>query len=59
MNHGYLSLSIPSLNALDFPPGISLSKKCSQLIVECSSHDQGWSSQNHQHSGTYLDSGQK
>lgn len=56
LNHEYLSLSIPSSHALDFPPGITVSKKCSELIVECSSHDQGWSSQNNQHNGTYIDS---
>jgi len=56
MNHEYLLLSLPSLSSFDLPPGVTISKKCSQIIVECSSHDQGWSSQNHQYNGTYLDS---
>ena len=56
MNYEYLLLSIPSLSSLNLPPGITISENCSQLIVECSSHDQGWSSSNQHYNGTYLDS---
>lgn len=44
-----LPLSIPSMHTLHFPPGITISKKCVELIVECSQYDDGYDE-------TYVDS---
>lgn len=56
MNYEYLRLSIPLPETLDLPAGVTLGNKCLQCTVECTSHDQGWASEDNQHDGTYVGS---
>ncbi|TMW68595.1 hypothetical protein Poli38472_006063 [Pythium oligandrum] len=53
MNEEYLRLNIPEESTLALPRGMALSK-CYEVVVQCTSRDQGWASQDHEHDGTYA-----
>ncbi|KAK1947868.1 hypothetical protein P3T76_000158 [Phytophthora citrophthora] len=55
MNEEYLRLQLPTVEELEIPPGVDVSK-CSLLVVDCVSKDQGWATDRPEHNGTYRGS---
>ncbi|DAZ92692.1 TPA: hypothetical protein N0F65_009589 [Lagenidium giganteum] len=55
MNLCYLRLSIPMLEEMRLPRGFNV-LPCRRLLVDCSSHDQGWAAWDQEHNGTYAHS---
>lgn len=55
MNEEYLRLQLPTAEELEIPPGVDVSK-CSLLVADCVSKDQGWATDRPEHNGTYRGS---
>ncbi|ETP29063.1 hypothetical protein F442_21697 [Phytophthora nicotianae P10297] len=55
MDEDYLQLQLPTAEELDIPPGVDVSK-CSLLVADCVSKDQGWATDGREHNGTYRES---
>ncbi|DAZ92694.1 TPA: hypothetical protein N0F65_009591 [Lagenidium giganteum] len=55
MNMRYLRLFIPSPEEMRLPHGFHV-LPCRRLLVDCSSHDQGWATWDQEHNGTYAHS---
>lgn len=55
MNDMYLTLTLPRVNELSVPRGVSIGN-CVSLIADCSSHDQGWASFDAACNGSYRNS---
>jgi hypothetical protein len=55
MNVDYLQLQLPTPEELGVPPGVDVSK-CSLLVADCVSKDQGWATDAREHNGTYRSS---
>ncbi|KAG7382312.1 hypothetical protein PHYPSEUDO_005044 [Phytophthora pseudosyringae] len=52
MNEDYVQLQLPTAEELEVPPGVDVSK-CSLLVADCVSKDQGWATDGREHNGTY------
>ncbi|KAE9004702.1 hypothetical protein PR003_g18282 [Phytophthora rubi] len=55
MNEDYLQLQLPTAEELDIPPGVDVSK-CTLVVADCASKDQGWATDGREHNGTYRES---
>ncbi|KAI9895167.1 hypothetical protein PsorP6_019581 [Peronosclerospora sorghi] len=55
MNEEYLQMQLPSVEDLQLPVGVNVSK-CSLLVADCVSKDQGWASDQREWNGTYRES---
>lgn len=55
MNEEYVQLQLPTPEKLEIPLGVDVSK-CSLLVADCVSKDQGWATDGREHNGTYRNS---
>ena len=55
MNEDYLQLPLPAVEQLEVPPGVDVTK-CSLLVADCVSKDQGWATDHPEYNGTYFKS---
>ncbi|KAL3666620.1 hypothetical protein V7S43_008243 [Phytophthora oleae] len=55
MNEDYLQLQLPTAEELEIPPGVDVSK-CSLVVADCVSKDQGWATDRPELNGTYRGS---
>ncbi|GMF19229.1 unnamed protein product [Phytophthora lilii] len=52
MNEDYLQLQLPTADELQIPAGVDVSK-CTLVVADCVSKDQGWATDGREHNGTY------
>ncbi|CEG50468.1 uncharacterized protein PHALS_00612 [Plasmopara halstedii] len=55
MNEEYVRLQLPTPEELQIPLGVDVSK-CSLVVADCVSKDQGWATDGREHNGTYRES---
>ncbi|KAG6609285.1 uncharacterized protein IUM83_00960 [Phytophthora cinnamomi] len=55
MNEDYLQLQLPTAEELQIPAGVDVSK-CSLVVADCVSKDQGWATDGREYNGTYRES---
>ncbi|CAH0493068.1 unnamed protein product [Peronospora farinosa] len=53
MNEDYLQLQLSTVEQLEVPPGVDVTK-CSLLVADCVSKDQGWATDRREYNGTYC-----